>query len=686
MKILSRLAAVLFLAMPALADISGPSGNYIQSRQTLQPGTTIYISSATIKTRLLLPYISTGSVVFSSTTAGGKIAGSDAFTWDDYNKVMILGGGAADPGSWMSINGVNVGTAPYHGGGNINVNDSGPLLTGGTNADTTVGILKVHNSSDTLTWDFASDHGGATLTAAPNTIGDTGFPRIKFIAQDLTTPGHSATLLISSSGVTSSTLTVTNLTSGQCVQVGAGGLLTNSGSACGSGGGGGSTISTGTLSAIPGTCAIGALFFATDQPANQQIYTCSAANTWTQSGLLGGSGALAVTSGALDINTTVLPRKTNSETISGLWSFTNPATYDFTSITLSSIAVTGSGTGLLKLTQGSAPSGASGQDILWADSDVSWLRFNPNNTTNYMLVGSSTAVTSGHAAAFSGTGSLVDGGQLMTPTATTTWTNLFKITASTLVVTQNAVFTKSSGVTSDPSPGIVDVFNNNANSGDSIFSVGSNQDFNQFTVKDQTAVRMKYGVYVGGLNIGPAGSTQKIYSDQNPSNFIEYYSLAGGSMTFATANGGGDMSFASQGTENLRLGKANGIQLTNGDARYLVRFSTDTTSFVVAISTTGHILSNSQNLFPAISSCGTLPSTSTLATDFSGTITTGSGSPTACTITFAKPFIATPDCVVSAGSSTIFAGVTSISATAFTTTFSAAFSSGKFSYVCAGHT
>jgi hypothetical protein len=84
-----------------------------------------------------------------------------------------------------------------------------------------------------------------------------------------------------------------------------------------SGTGGGGAVSIGTLASEPTTCSIGTLYFATDQPAGQQIYTCSATNTWTQLASLGTSGALAFTAGSLDINTAVVPRLAAANTFSG---------------------------------------------------------------------------------------------------------------------------------------------------------------------------------------------------------------------------------------------------------------------------------------------------------------------------------------------------------------------------------
>lgn len=47
---------------------------------------------------------------------------------------------------------------------------------------------------------------------------------------------------------------------------------------------------------------------------------------------------------------------------------------------------------------------------------------------------------------------------------------------------------------------------------------------------------------------------------------------------------------------------------------------------------------------PTASTCGTGPSTT--GSDIAGTVTMGTGSPTGCTITFAQPFLNTPNCVV----------------------------------------
>lgn len=77
----------------------------------------------------------------------------------------------------------------------------------------------------------------------------------------------------------------------------------------------------------------------------------------------------------------------------------------------SNVSVTGSGAGQLYLTEGAAStlSGAStGVDVLWADSSSNTFVFNPNNTSTYTVVGSSTGNNIGNLARFSKQGAIVD--------------------------------------------------------------------------------------------------------------------------------------------------------------------------------------------------------------------------------------------------------------------------------------
>jgi hypothetical protein len=96
---------------------------------------------------------------------------------------------------------------------------------------------------------------------------------------------------------------------------------------------------------------------------------------------------------------------------------------------------------------------------------------------------------------------------------------------------------------------------------------------------------------------------------------------------------------------------------------------------------------------PGISSCGTgLPALTTGSNNLAGQFITGTGTPTACTITFATgaPFANYAFCTISpanAAAEGIVGGeyISSSSKTAFTVTLAAGTSSAAFNYVCNGH-
>jgi hypothetical protein len=109
-------------------------------------------------------------------------------------------------------------------------------------------------------------------------------------------------------------------------------------------GGGGTGIASGT--SLPATCTPGTdtLYLKTNNTPNQQIYSCSGINTWTQNEVLGASGGLSIDSstGALDIVTSVVPRTSAANVFTGRNGFT---IQDFTL----QAAPTAPGTGKLSL-------------------------------------------------------------------------------------------------------------------------------------------------------------------------------------------------------------------------------------------------------------------------------------------------------------------------------------------------
>lgn len=114
---------------------------------------------------------------------------------------------------------------------------------------------------------------------------------------------------------------------------------------------------------------------------------------------------------------------------------------------------------------------------------------------------------------------------------------------------------------------------------------------------------------------------------------------------------------------------------------YIVAVSTSgngSLPYVMDISTTGHL--NSQAVSGStVTSCGV--GASVVGSDIAGTITTGAGSPTACTLTFAKPFTNTPVCLCGANGATA-CDPTSTSATQVT--FTLGFTETTIKYICIG--
>lgn len=112
---------------------------------------------------------------------------------------------------------------------------------------------------------------------------------------------------------------------------------------------------------------------------------------------------------------------------------------------------------------------------------------------------------------------------------------------------------------------------------------------------------------------------------------------------------------------------------------YSLTASSTTVLYHLAVSTSGHVITGGPT--PTVSSCGTNPSVT--GDDNDGTITVGSGvAVTACTLTFASTWGATPVCLFDADSSTIGSGPTSKSATAVTIGFSAGLGGGSVEYHC----
>ena len=95
----------------------------------------------------------------------------------------------------------------------------------------------------------------------------------------------------------------------------------------------------------------------------------------------------------------------------------------------------------------------------------------------------------------------------------------------------------------------------------------------------------------------------------------------------------------------------------------------------------------SASAVPVASTCGTTPVVDANSTNISGNFTTGTGSPTACTLTFANAYPTAASCVVTAANAAAVGTTVRVSAPAaasFTITLGAGTSSASFNYVCLG--
>ncbi len=153
---------------------------------------------------------------------------------------------------------------------------------------------------------------------------------------------------------------------------------------------------------------------------------------------------------------------------------------------------------------------------------------------------------------------------------------------------------------------------------------------------------------------------------------------------FFSKFGNGGNSFG--GTASLGTADNNSLNfITNALTRVSIdptgRVGINQSSPTAALDVNGHI-ANSSASSPTIGTCGTNPSIT--GNDTRGIITLGTGSPTACTITFSSAYVTTPICVVSAyqidqGSRFYLSAITT---TGFTLTQSTGASSKKFTYLC----
>lgn len=206
------------------------------------------------------------------------------------------------------------------------------------------------------------------------------------------------------------------------------------------------------------------------------------------------------------------------------------------------------------------------------------------------------------------------------------------------------------------------------------------------TYVDLTAsVQDKIGVgIVDTGNNTPTGGKQAYRDDQAVSINNQY--APGSSRGWAVGIGfgryGGNFPIATNGT--MISGEGIGgttFTVANGIDWHLGTFTGNSwNDGHIALTGAGHIAST--GTAPALSACGTSPAIS--GTDTKGAVTVGTGTTTACTITFATAYASAPVCVISDDQVNIRGDIGAVSATALTVNFQSAMDGHHFYYHCLG--
>lgn len=142
----------------------------------------------------------------------------------------------------------------------------------------------------------------------------------------------------------------------------------------------------------------------------------------------------------------------------------------------------------------------------------------------------------------------------------------YGVVAGTFTSTASGnIFTNGAATSDIDTIGVMDVFKQGASIGDIILSAGSNQQVDQFQVKDRSPLGLTaYGVNAGGLQVGNSGALQKISSNQTANNFIEYYNS--GTMNLSTDVGANnDIVMKPGATENVRVSNTSGMTVTSSE-------------------------------------------------------------------------------------------------------------------------
>jgi hypothetical protein len=123
-----------------------------------------------------------------------------------------------------------------------------------------------------------------------------------------------------------------------------------------------------------------------------------------------------------------------------------------------------------------------------------------------------------------------------------------------------------------------------------------------------------------------------------------------------------------------------GDSLTIGDAGVISFMTVGPPFYDLIVSSFGHIVLYGNATPPLITSCGTAPS-GVVGWDHSGTVTTGTGGPTSCAMTFTRPWSAKPICHCNNETAIVVCQAVSTTTT-LTLNSAAAMNSNVLTYTC----
>jgi len=224
-----------------------------------------------------------------------------------------------------------------------------------------------------------------------------------------------------------------------------------------------------------------------------------------------------------------------------------------------------------------------------------------------------------------------------------------------------------------------DIFKLTSNGGDVVVDQWAN-------LSSPSAFFSKNATFQGTADAGNGWNRLLIGSNVVYNQAADYYDLSTGAAFDRAAiefvNGGGIRFITDFGDRSgaPTLNEASFGALTKMVIQPSGYVGIGTTTPSAILDVAGHIGSSGST--PSIGSCGTSPSI--VGTDTRGEITTGTGSPTSCTLSFATAYSSSPFCVVTpvgSNPNTQF-WISAKSTAAITITFAASLNSQKFNYFC----